>query len=83
MNGLKFPANQTIFLLKVYEFVKRSNGNVNNKGTETFVTMTSGWDFVSFDHVNTPISTLFQRSTFMQLLKKKSLYRVKQILFMT
>ena len=82
MNGLKFPVSQTIFLLKIYEFVKRSNGDVNNKGTEAFVTMTSGWDFISFDHVNTPISILFQRSTFMQL-SKKSLDRVEQILFMT
>ena len=82
MNGLKFPVSQTIFLLKIYEFVKRSNGDVNNKGTEAFVAMTSGWDFISFDHVNTPISILFQRSTFMQLLKK-SLDRVEQILFVT
>ena len=82
MNGLKFPVSQTIFLLKIYEFVKRSNGDVNNNGTEAFVAMTSGWDFISFDHVNTPISILFQRSTFMQLLKK-SLDRVEQILFMT
>ena len=82
MNGLKLPVSQTIFLLKIYEFVMRSNGDVNNKETEAFVTMTSGWDFTSFDHVNTPISILFQRSTFMQLLKK-SWDRVEQILFMT